>query len=104
MARQSSENLTLMPTLIGQMEDSTTLQSIKCFDFPHERRPLRVGKPGYFVSGEPHYSGCVVDSGGATQTPSLLSLERVFLRRFLCCAHTRCHPGHRQPHSQKVHQ
>src|SRR5579872_3395393 len=104
MARQSPENLALMPALIGQLEDSPALQSVKCFDLAHKGCPVSVGKPGYFVSGEPHYPGCVVDSGGATQTPILLSLKRAFLRRSLRYAHTRCYPGHRQPHSQEVHQ
>src|ERR1700674_389606 len=104
MARQSPENLALMPALIGQVEDSAALQSIECFDFAHERRPLRVGKPGYFVSREPHYAGRVVDPGGPTQTPSLLSLEWALLWRCLRCARARRHPGHRQPHSQEVHQ
>src|ERR1700694_3874601 len=104
MARPSPEKLALIPTLIGQLEESTALQSVECFDLAHKGCPLSVGKPGYFVSGKPHHSGCVVDSGGATQTPSLLSLKGAFLGHCLRCAHTRCHPGHRQPHSQEVHQ
>ena len=50
-------------------------------------------KQVYFVSGKPHHAGCVVDSGGTTQTPSLLCLERVLLRDGLRRAHARGHAG-----------
>ena len=104
MARQSAQNLAFVPAFIGQVEDAAALQPIARFHFAHERRPLRIGQPGYFIGGKRHHARGVIDAGRAAQTPFLLGLERALLGDRLSDAHARGHAGHGQPHGQEVHQ
>src|SRR5579883_2880224 len=76
MAGQPAQNLALVPSFIGQVQDAAALESIARLDLAGEGGPLGVGEAGDAGRGERYDAGGVVDAGGAAQPASVAGFER----------------------------